>query len=78
MGFFQPHGGYRGGDGEIALTISVAAKPENEMILQWIALVLLIGMMGGLLYLFLRSGMNIKPDTNRKNDDWPNITQGGS
>jgi hypothetical protein len=48
------------------------------MILQWIALVLLIGMMGGLLYLFLRSGMNIKPDTNRKNDDWPNITQGGS
>ena len=48
------------------------------MILQWTALVLLIGMTGGLLYLFLRSGSKIKPDANRKNEDWPNITQGGS
>jgi hypothetical protein len=48
------------------------------MILQWVALELLIGMVGGLLYLFLRSGTKIKPDPNRKNEDWPNITQGGS
>jgi hypothetical protein len=47
------------------------------MILQFVALVLLIGMMGGLLYLFLRSGSRIKPDANRKNEDWPNITLGG-
>jgi hypothetical protein len=48
------------------------------MILQLVALVLLLGMMGGLLYLFLRSGSKIKPDANRKNEDWPNITLGGS
>ena len=48
------------------------------MILQLTALALLVGMMGGLLYLFLRSGSKIKPDANRKNEDWPNITLGGS
>jgi hypothetical protein len=48
------------------------------MISQLVALVLLIGMMGGVLYLFLRSGSKIKPDANRKNEDWPNITLGGS
>ena len=48
------------------------------MILQLVALVLLLGMMGGLLYLFLRSSSKIKPDADRKNEDWPNITLGGS
>ena len=48
------------------------------MILQVIAVALLLLMMGGLLFLFLRSGTKIKPDANRKNEDWPNITQGGS
>ena len=48
------------------------------MILQLVALVLLLGMMGGLLYLFLRRGVKIKPDANRRNEDWPNITLGGS
>ena len=48
------------------------------MILKLVALVLLLAMVGGLLFLFLRSGSNIKPDPNRKNEDWPNITQGGS
>jgi hypothetical protein len=48
------------------------------MILQLVALVLLLALMGGLLFLFLRSGSKIKPDPNRKNEDWPNITQGGS
>jgi hypothetical protein len=48
------------------------------MILKLVALVLLIGMMGGLLYLFWRSGIKIKPDANRKNEDWRNITLGGS
>jgi hypothetical protein len=52
------------------------------MIPQLVALVLLTGMMGGLLYLFLRSGSKIKSDANRKanrkNEDWPNITLGGS
>jgi hypothetical protein len=48
------------------------------MILQVVALALLLVLMGGLLFLFLRSGTKIKPDTNRKTEDWPNITQGGS
>jgi hypothetical protein len=48
------------------------------MILQLVALLLLIGVVGGLLYLFLRSGIKIKPDANRKNEDWPNTTLGGS
>jgi hypothetical protein len=48
------------------------------MILQLTALVLLLAMMGSLLYLFLRKGVAIKPDANRKNEDWPNITLGGS
>jgi hypothetical protein len=48
------------------------------MILQLVALTLLLALMGGLLFLFLRSGTKIKPDANRKNEDWPNITQGGS
>jgi hypothetical protein len=48
------------------------------MMLQLAALILLIAIVGGLLFLFLRSGTKIKPDPNRKNEDWPNITQGGS
>ena len=48
------------------------------MIMQWVAMVLLAAMIGGLLYLFLRKGVKIKPDPNRKSEDWPNITQGGS
>ena len=48
------------------------------MIPQLVALILLVAMVGGLLFLFLRSGSKIKPDPNRKNGDWPNITQGGS
>ena len=48
------------------------------MILKLVALVLLLALMGGLLFLFLRKGSKIKPDPNRKNEDWPNITQGGS
>jgi hypothetical protein len=48
------------------------------VILKLVALVLLLAMVGGLLFLFLRSGSKIKLDANRKNEDWPNITQGGS
>jgi hypothetical protein len=48
------------------------------MISQVVALMLLLALMGGLLFLYLRSGSKIKPDPNRKNEDWPNITQGGS
>ncbi|HTO62670.1 MAG TPA: hypothetical protein VMM15_15585 [Bradyrhizobium sp.] len=44
---------------------------------QALALILLLGIMGGLLYVFLRSGVSIKPDRDRKNEDWPNITGGG-
>jgi len=44
---------------------------------QLVALVLLLALIGGLLFLFLRSGAKIKPDPNRRNEDWPNITQGG-
>ncbi|MCK1297994.1 hypothetical protein IVB33_32785 [Bradyrhizobium sp. 24] len=45
---------------------------------QLVALALLLALMGGLLFLFLRSGSKIKPDPDRKIEDWPNITQGGS
>ncbi|WP_158267991.1 hypothetical protein [Bradyrhizobium sp. MOS002] len=45
---------------------------------QLVALALLLALMGGLLFLFLRSGLKIKPDPDRKIEDWPNITQGGS
>ena len=48
------------------------------MIPKLVALVLLLALMGGLLFLYLRSGSKIKSDPNRKNEDWPNITQGGS
>ena len=48
------------------------------MISKLVALLLLFAVVGGLLFLFLRSGSKIKPDPNRRNDDWPNITQGGS
>ncbi|WP_155810047.1 hypothetical protein [Bradyrhizobium sp. URHA0013] len=45
---------------------------------QLVALALLLALMGGLLFLFLRSASKIKPDPDRKIEDWPNITQGGS
>ncbi|MCK1400450.1 hypothetical protein IVB45_04085 [Bradyrhizobium sp. 4] len=45
---------------------------------QLVALALLLALIGGLLFLFLRSGSKIKPDPDRKIEDWPNITQGGS
>ena len=48
------------------------------MISQLVALILLLAMVGGLLFLFLQSGSKIKPDPNRRTEDWPNITQGGS
>jgi hypothetical protein len=48
------------------------------MISQLVALALLVGMLGGLLFLFLRSGTKIKPDADRKNEDWPSIMQDGS
>jgi hypothetical protein len=48
------------------------------MISPLVALLLLLAMVGGLLFLFLRSGSKIKPDPNRRTEDWPNITQGGS
>jgi hypothetical protein len=47
------------------------------MSVQALAFILLLGTMGGLLYAFLRSGVSIKPDRNRRNEDWPNITSGG-
>jgi hypothetical protein len=48
------------------------------MISKLVALILLVAMVGGPLFLFLRSGSKIKPAPNRRNEDWPNITQGGS
>ena len=48
------------------------------MILQLTALVLMLGLIGGLLYLFLRRGVKIKPDPDRKNEDCRNITLGRS
>ena len=76
MGFLQPHGRHRGRDEQIAVTEDLAA--EHTMIVRWLALALLAGMMSGLLYLFLRSGVKIKPDVDRKTDDWPTTTLGGS
>ena len=45
---------------------------------QWIAAAILLLVLGGLLFAFLRHGTKIKRDPNRKTEDWPNITQGGS
>jgi len=44
-------------------------------LLRWFFLLLIFG---GLLAAFLRWGAKIKPDRNRKHEDWPRITQGSS
>ena len=45
---------------------------------QWLGWFLLLLIFGGLLAAYLRSGAKIKPDSTRKHEDWPRITQGGS
>ena len=45
---------------------------------QWIGLAGLVFVVGGFAVFAFRQGTKVKPDDNRKNEDWPRITQGGS
>ena len=45
---------------------------------QWLGWLLLLLIFGGLLAAYLRSGAKIKSDRNRRHEDWPRITQGGT
>lgn len=47
-------------------------------LLQWLALAILLLIFGAFAFLYVRHGAKVKPDRNRKNEDWPNITGGGS
>ena len=44
---------------------------------QWLGVACTIVVIGFVLFAF-RQGKSVKPDKNRKSEDWPNITQGGS
>jgi len=45
---------------------------------QWCGLAILLVIIGAIVATYIGPGVKIKRDPNRKNDDWPNITQGGS
>jgi hypothetical protein len=45
---------------------------------QWLGLLFMLSIIGGITYLYLRKGTKIKPDGTRKTEDWPRITLGGS
>ena len=45
---------------------------------QWLGLLFMLLIFGGLLAAYLRAGARIKPDGTRKTEDWPRITLGGS
>jgi hypothetical protein len=45
---------------------------------QWLGVLLLLLVLGGVLYAYLRKGTKIKADGTRKTEDWPRITLGGS
>jgi hypothetical protein len=42
---------------------------------QWLGLLLMLLVFGGLLAAFLRGGAKIKPDRDRRHEDWPPPTQ---
>jgi cbb3-type cytochrome oxidase subunit 3 len=44
---------------------------------QWLGVVLFLLFGVGIAFAF-RQGMKVKPDKNRKTEDWPRITLGGS
>jgi hypothetical protein len=43
----------------------------------WIGLAALVLLVAFVVFCF-RQGFRVKPDKNRRTEDWPNITQGGS
>ena len=43
----------------------------------WLGLAALVLLVAVIVFCF-RQGLRVKPDKNRKTNDWPNITQGGS
>jgi hypothetical protein len=47
-------------------------------LLAWLSLAILLLIIGVFVFAYIRHGVKIKPDRNRKNDDWPSITQGGN
>jgi hypothetical protein len=44
---------------------------------QWLGLACTLAIIGFVVFAF-RKGKSVKPDKNRRTEDWPNITQGGS
>jgi hypothetical protein len=44
---------------------------------RWVGVVVLV-LLASFVIFALRQGAKVKPDKNRRNDDWPNITLGGS
>ena len=42
----------------------------------WMGLAALVLLVGFIAFCF-RQGLRVKPDNNRRTDDWSNITQGG-
>ena len=45
---------------------------------QWLALVALLLIIGALAFVFVRHGVKVKRDPNRKTEDWRDISGGGS
>jgi hypothetical protein len=45
--------------------------------MQWLGLASVVAVIGRVVFAFRRA-KGVKPDNNRKVEDWPNITQGGS
>jgi hypothetical protein len=43
----------------------------------WVGLAALVLLVSFIVFCF-RQGTKVKPDQNRKTEDWPNITQGGT
>jgi len=46
-------------------------------LLQWLGLASVVAVVGIIVFAFRRA-KGVKPDKNRKTEDWPKITQGGS
>ncbi len=46
-------------------------------VFQWLALAVLLLIIGAFAFVYVSHGVKVKPDPNRKHEDWPDITQGG-
>jgi hypothetical protein len=46
-------------------------------LMQWLGVACVVSIVGFVFFAF-RQGIQVKPDKDRKIEDWPKITQGGS